>query len=135
MEVVFSESGGMFFVYGHGGTGKTYLYRTILTAVRSKGKIALVVASSSIVALLLPGGRTTHSRFHSPINVNDKSTCEIKQKTQIVELLLKTSIILSDEAPMANRNFFEVVNHSLQDIMQIKDPMNLEKPFGGKLWF
>ena len=36
---------------------------------------------------------------------------------------------------MANGNFFEVVNHSLQDIMQIKDPMNLEKPFGGKLWF
>ncbi|KAK4581326.1 hypothetical protein RGQ29_024831 [Quercus rubra] len=110
----------MFFVYGHGGTAKTYLYKTILAAVRSKGKIALAVASSSIAALLLPGGQTTHSRFHSPINVNDKSTCEIKQKIQI------------DEASMANGNFFEVVNHSLQDIMQIKDPMNLEKPFGVK---
>ena len=56
MKAVFSESGGMFFVYGHGGTGKTYLYRTILAAVRSKGKIALVVASLGIAALLLPGG-------------------------------------------------------------------------------
>ena len=72
MEVVFSESGGMFFVYGHGGTGKTYLYRTILTAVRSKGKIALVVASLGIAALLLPGGRTAHSRFYILINVNDE---------------------------------------------------------------
>ncbi|XP_030939745.1 uncharacterized protein LOC115964607 [Quercus lobata] len=61
MEAVFSESGGMFFVYGHGGTGKTYLYRTILVAVRSKGKIALAVASSGIVALLLPGGWIAHS--------------------------------------------------------------------------
>ena len=94
MEDVFSKSGGMFFVYGHGGTGKTYLYRTILVVVRSKGKIALEVASLSIVALLLPSGRKTHSRFHIPINVNDKSTSEIKQKTQTVELLLKTNIIL-----------------------------------------
>ncbi|XP_050278246.1 uncharacterized protein LOC126719772 [Quercus robur] len=133
MEAVFSESGGMFFVYGHGGTGKTYLYRTILAAVRSKGKIALAVASSSIAALLLPGGRTAHSRFHIPINVNDESTCEIKQKTQTAELLLKTSIILWDEAPMANRNCFEAVNRSLQDILQIEDPTNLEKPFGGKV--
>ena len=36
---------------------------------------------------------------------------------------------------MANRNFFEVVNRSLQDIMQIEDSRNLGKPFGGKLWF
>ena len=84
----------MFFVYGHGGTGKIYLYRTILAAIRSKGKIALAVTSSSIAALLLPGGWTTHSRFHIPINVNDKSTSEIRQKTQTAELLLKTNIIL-----------------------------------------
>ena len=50
MDVVSSESGGMFFVYGHGGTGRTYLYRTILAAIRSKGKIALAVASLGIAA-------------------------------------------------------------------------------------
>ncbi|KAL4606240.1 hypothetical protein ACB092_09G087600 [Castanea dentata] len=133
MEAVFSEGGGMFFVYGHCGTGKTYLYKTILAAVRSKGKIALAIASSGIATLLLPGGRTTHSRFHIPINVNDESTCEIKQKTQVADLLLKTSIIVWDEAPMANKNCFEVVNRSLQDILQIEDPRNLEKPFGGKV--
>ena len=75
-----SESGGMFCVYSHGGTGKTYLYRTILAAVISKGKIYLVVASSGIAALLLPSGQTEHSQFHILINVNDESTCEIKQK-------------------------------------------------------
>ena len=50
MDAVSSESGGMFFVYGHGGTGRTYLYRTILAAIRSKGKIALAVASLGIAA-------------------------------------------------------------------------------------
>ena len=81
-------------VYGHGGMGKTYLYRTILSGIRSKGKIALVVMSSRIAALLFSGGRTAHSRFHIPIIVNDDSTYDIKQRTQATELLSKTSIIL-----------------------------------------
>ena len=34
---------------------------------------------------------------------------------------------------MANRNCFEAVNRSLQDILQLEDPTNLEKPFGGKV--
>ncbi|XP_065636227.1 uncharacterized protein LOC136070273 [Quercus suber] len=34
---------------------------------------------------------------------------------------------------MANRNCFEAVNRSLQDILQIEDPKNLEKSFGGKV--
>ncbi|XP_030964292.1 uncharacterized protein LOC115985490 [Quercus lobata] len=133
MEAVATERGGMFFFYGHGGTGKTYLYRTILSGIRSKGKIALAVASSGIAALLLPGGRTAHSRFHIPINVNDDSTCDINQRTQAAELLSKTSIILWDEAPMAHRNCFEVVDRTLRDILQIEGPQNAEKPFGGKV--
>ncbi|KAL0021665.1 hypothetical protein WJX77_008631 [Trebouxia sp. C0004] len=52
----------MFFVDGRGGTGKTFLYRLLLSHVRSQGKIALAVASSGLAALLLPGGRTAHSR-------------------------------------------------------------------------
>ena len=28
---------------------------------------------------------------------------------------------------------FEAVNRSLQDILQIEDPRNFEKPFGGKV--
>ncbi len=133
MEAVTLERGGMFFVYGHGGTGKTYLYRTILSAIRSKGKIALAVASSGIAALLLPGGRTAHSRFHIPINVNDDSTCDIKQRSQTAKLLSKTSIILWDEAPMAHRNCFEALDRSLRDILQLEDPQRVEKPFGGKV--
>ncbi|KAL4596305.1 hypothetical protein ACB092_12G154600 [Castanea dentata] len=133
IEVVATERGGMFFIYGHGGTGKTYLYRTILSSIRSKGKIALVVASSGIAALLLPGVKTAHSRFHIPINVNDDSTCDINQRTQAAELLSKTSIILWDEAPMAHRNCFEAVDRTLRGILQIEDPQNAEKPFGGKV--
>ncbi|XP_019166684.1 PREDICTED: uncharacterized protein LOC109162437 [Ipomoea nil] len=62
MADVETEKGGMYFVYGYGGTGKTFLWKTISAAIRSKGEIVLNVASSGIASLLLPGGRTAHSR-------------------------------------------------------------------------
>jgi hypothetical protein len=66
---VMEKKGQTFFVYGYGGTGKTFLWTTLLNFVRGKGKIALVVASSGIAALLLPGGRTPHSRFKIPLDI------------------------------------------------------------------
>jgi hypothetical protein len=52
-----------FFIDGLGGTGKTFLYRAVMANLRSRGQIVLATASSGIAATLLPGGRTTHSRF------------------------------------------------------------------------
>ncbi|KAL4626567.1 hypothetical protein ACB092_05G106000 [Castanea dentata] len=99
------------------GTGKTYLWKTIICRLRSEGKIVIAIASSGIAALLLPGGRTTHSRFQIPINVTDSSSCGIKQGSQIAELMSKASLIVWDEAPMAHRNCFEAVDlrHLLEE--------------------
>lgn len=71
------------FVYGHGGTGKTFLWKTIISALRCEGKIVLAVASSGIASLLLPSGRTAHSRFKIPLELTDESLCKIKKNTQI----------------------------------------------------
>lgn len=57
------KEGGFYFVYGSDGTGKTFLWKTIITYWRSKGNIVLAVASSSIASLLLPSRRTAHSKF------------------------------------------------------------------------
>nr|GEX81184.1 uncharacterized protein [Tanacetum cinerariifolium] len=82
---------GDFFVYGYGGTVKTYVWRTLSVALRSKGEIVLNVASSGIASLLLSGGRTAHSRFVIPINVNEESFCSIKPGSDLAALLEKTS--------------------------------------------
>ncbi|CAN6815718.1 unnamed protein product [Brassica oleracea var. botrytis] len=63
MDAVIGKRGGVFFVYGFGGTGKTFLWRLLFAAIRSRGEIVLNVASSGIASLLLQGGRTAHSRF------------------------------------------------------------------------
>jgi hypothetical protein len=70
----------LIFVHGYGGTGKTFLWHTIINRLRSDGLIVLAVASSGIASLLLPGGRATHSRFKIPVTVSDTSSCEIKKK-------------------------------------------------------
>ena len=120
-------------VYGHGGTGKTYLWKTIICRLHSKGKIVIAIASSGIAALLLPGGRTAHSRFQIPIIVTESSTCGIKQGSQIAELILKASLIIWDEAPMTHRNCFEAVDRSLRDILHFTASNSADKPFGGKI--
>ncbi|KAH9611760.1 hypothetical protein KSS87_009024 [Heliosperma pusillum] len=65
VDAVSKNKGGVFFVYGYGGTGKTFIWRTLCAAFRCKGDIVLPVASSGIAATLIPGGRTAHSSFEA----------------------------------------------------------------------
>ncbi|OMO65301.1 DNA helicase PIF1, ATP-dependent [Corchorus capsularis] len=126
-----SIEGRMYFVHGHGGTGKTFLWKALLAEVRLSGHIALAVASSGIAALLLPGGRTAHSRFKIPLSIDQWSTCDIKRGTQLARLLQQTSLIVWDEAPMMHRHCIEALDRSLRDIRGSLDTSNKSKPFGG----
>ncbi|GKD43969.1 ATP-dependent DNA helicase PIF1-like protein, partial [Tanacetum coccineum] len=74
-----------------GGTGKTFLYKTIISRLRSDRLIILAVASSGIASLLLPAGRIAHSRFVIPLELMENSTCGIKQNTQLAELMQEDS--------------------------------------------
>lgn len=123
--------GGVFFVYGSGGCGKTYLWRTIISKLRSEGKIVLPVASSGIAATLLPGGRTAHSRFKIPVNLDEYSFCNIGQNSDIAHLIRKTRLIIWDEAPMQHRYSFECLDRSLRDLMKAVNPNCYYLPFGG----
>ncbi|CAJ2679402.1 unnamed protein product [Trifolium pratense] len=132
LKAVETNMGGVYFVYGHGGTGKTFLYRTIIAKLRSEKKIVLAVASSGIASLLLPGGRTAHSRFQIPLDLYENSTCSIKQNTHLAQLMVQTDLIIWDEAPMTKRFAFEALNKTLQDIIGYKFPEKKKQPFGGK---
>ncbi|CAN0900843.1 ATP-dependent DNA helicase PIF1 [Linum grandiflorum] len=127
-----NKKGQLYFLYGHGGTGKTFLYNCIIAKVRSLGQIALVVASSGIAATLLPGGVTAHSRFKIPIDVDHASTCAIKKGTALARLIEQTSLIVWDEAPMVHRLSFEAVDRTICDLMNTPQSGPGYKPFGGK---
>ena len=93
-----SRAGGVYFVNGFGRTGKTYLWKTLSTYIRSKGEIVINVASSGMAALLLDGGRTAHSRFSIPILLNESSFCNFTPGSELAELLLESKLIIWDEA-------------------------------------
>ena len=115
------------FVYGHGGTGKTFLWKTIINRLRSEGKIVLAVASSGIASLLLPRGRTAHSRFKLPLDLTDESMCHVKKNTLLAKLLSETDLVVWDEAPMNDRKCFEALDRTLRDVLAKPSAL-----FGGK---
>ncbi|GJZ25702.1 exostosin family protein [Tanacetum coccineum] len=98
MNYVETVTGGVYFVYGYGGTGKTFLWKTLAAGIRRRGDILLNVASRGIASLLMSGGRTAHSRFHIPINVDETSTCSISAQSDLEALLKKCKLIIWDEA-------------------------------------
>jgi hypothetical protein len=127
LSAAISNKGGLFFVDGPGGTGKTFLYRALLATVRSQGKIALATATSGVAASIMPGGRTTHSRFKIPLRLDNTSTCGFTKQSGTAKLLQATSLIIWDEASMTKRQAVEALDKSMRDIMDRPD-----LPFGGK---
>nr|GEV38633.1 DNA helicase [Tanacetum cinerariifolium] len=127
IHVVATKTQELIFVYGHGGTGKTFMWKTTIYALRGEGKIVLAVASSGIASLLLPSGRTDHSRFKLPLDLSDSFVCLVTKNTQLARLLKETDLIIWDESPMNNRRCFETLDRTLRDIL---DTTN--KLFGGK---
>ncbi|KAH0611538.1 uncharacterized protein H6S33_010803 [Morchella sextelata] len=110
-----------FFLQGPAGTGKTFLYKVLCNYFRAQNKIVLCVASSGIAAQLLPGGRTSHSRFKIPIVINESSTCSIDKNTLLAGLLRRTALIIWDEVPMQHKYCFEAVSRTLNDINDAND--------------
>ena len=94
MQAVNNNEGGMFLLHGYGGTGKTYIWRTLASSLRAKNQIVIMVASSGTASLLLPWGRTAHSKFKIPVPIFEDSTCNILQGSQLAELLNQKNLII-----------------------------------------
>ncbi|CAN1254548.1 ATP-dependent DNA helicase PIF1 [Linum perenne] len=106
--------------------GQPTLVSTIVSEIRSRGLIALVVASSGIAATLLPDASTAHSRFKIPIEVHHTSTCMVKKGTQLAEVIKAATLIVWDEAPMIHRLSFEAVDRTICDIIEPKTYFSLD---------
>lgn len=115
----------IFFISGPGGTGKTFLYRVICNQLRGDGEIVLCVASSGISALLLPGGRTSHSTFQIPIDIHEDSLCNFSKTSNRADLMRAARAIIWDEVGAQHRHCVEAVDRTLRDVR------NDERPFGG----
>lgn len=118
-----------FFLHGPGGTGKTFLYRTLCARLRSQGQVVLCVASTGIASLLLPGGRTAHKRFNLPLEPVAGAQGFISRGTQAGRLMRHVSLIIWDETPMMHKEHFDIVDRNLRDLRE--DLPGGDHPFGG----
>ncbi|KAF7826959.1 uncharacterized protein G2W53_018123 [Senna tora] len=105
------------------------IYDTIMSVVNEER----LVASSGIASQLILGGRTAHSRFAIPLNIDRISTCHIVQGSDLAEHMVHTKLIIWDEAPMAHRHCFEAIDRTLRDIMHSQNASLAKHPFGGKV--
>jgi hypothetical protein len=87
----------------------------------------VATTKSGIAASIMPGGRTTHSRFKVPLNLENGSFCSFTKQSGTAKLLQISSIIIWDEATMIKRQGIEALDNSLRDIMD-----RPELSFGGK---
>jgi len=78
LESITNNQGHFFFIHAAGGYRKIFLCNTIAAEVRRRGQIALYMASSGIAALLLDGGRTSHSYFKILLSIHEDSVASFK---------------------------------------------------------
>ena len=118
-----------YFVDGPAGTGKTFLYNTIVHNLQALGIKVKCMAYSGIASTLLINGATAHSTFQIPIPLLPDSTCNIKRQSARADILRETTIFIWDEASMIPANALKSVDVLLRDITQVN------RPFGGKFMF
>lgn len=91
---VFSCNLAGFFIDGPGGTRKIYLYKALLTHVRSEGLIAIATASSGVATCILPSYKTAHSKFKIAFVIEDNSICNISKQLWLVQLTKYAKLLL-----------------------------------------
>ena len=67
------------------------------------------------------GGRTAHSRFKIPLNIEDGGVCSFAKQSGIAKLLMRASLIIWDKASMTKWQAVEALDNSMRDIMARPD--------------
>ncbi|EGT35548.1 hypothetical protein CAEBREN_00452 [Caenorhabditis brenneri] len=125
LEAKNSLRGGLFFIDGPGGTGKTFVYNCLANLVLGSGEKILPMSWVGIAAALLPGGRTVASTIKLDINNGCRSS-GVNLKSPLADVLRQVSLILWDEAPMSPKASLETVDTLFRKLMDV------DTPFGGK---
>jgi ATP-dependent DNA helicase PIF1 len=125
------KEGGLFYINGNAGCGKTYFLLALVNHVRGLGEIALCCASSAWAARAFTGGQTAHRTFGIPVHEDtDQRPLEIDMSpdSQESQLLKSASMIVWDELPSTNKRNFEAADKFMKKLRG-----NYKKPFGGAL--
>ncbi|KAL4098677.1 hypothetical protein QTP88_023228 [Uroleucon formosanum] len=89
-----------------------------LQRIKAHMGLQLQLHHQEVAATLLHGGKTAHSAFQLPLNLNtiEIPTCNINKQSNMANVLKKCKLIVWDESPMSHKKGFEALNNSLKDL-------------------
>ena len=112
---------------GPEGCGKSYLLNTLITYFTINNINTVTVAWTGIAANSLHNGRTVHTTFKLPLNINNSTTCNIKPNCKDGNKMRNLKVIIWDEITMISKYAFEAVDRMFKDVC------NKDIHFGGKV--
>jgi hypothetical protein len=122
----------LLYINGSAGSGKTTVLNASYRALQAQGSRIVCCAFTGVAAGLLPGGLTCHRVFGLPVEdagtQDDVGTrvSSISGQSYAAELLRSADWIIIDEISMLHRQYLDVVNSVLKDVV------GSTQNFGGK---
>ncbi|KAJ8914507.1 hypothetical protein NQ315_002780 [Exocentrus adspersus] len=109
------------------GSGKSYLFRALIAQLRSEGLSVIVACPTGIAASIFKDGRTIHSTFKLPFDINETTTSSVTPTSEQGRAIAAASLIIIDEVSMVTNMVFNIIEQALRDICRD------ERPFGNKI--
>ncbi|KAJ8935660.1 hypothetical protein NQ314_012709 [Rhamnusium bicolor] len=107
----------VFFVDGPGGSGKTYLYNTLLFYINNVLRLpTIAVAWTGVAANLLIGGKTCHRAFRLPVSLDDRCIVGWPIDSWQSQYFQSAALDVWDEAPIYHRFAVEAVDRYFKEL-------------------
>ena len=116
----------IFFLEGDGGTGKTFVYNTLVKYCAAIKKKVTSMASTGIAATMVLNAGTVHSTFYIANDVTLATESKMPAHSIRAQELAATDLFILDEVSMLSQSVLSYVDKVLRDIT------NVNEPFGGK---
>ncbi|KAJ8972644.1 hypothetical protein NQ317_003239 [Molorchus minor] len=122
-----NEPNRLFFINAAAGAGKSFIFQTLITVLRGENITTVALAPTGIAASLMKGGRTIHSRFRLPLDINETTVTGVTPRSESGRLIRDAKLIIIDEISMVTKTIFKIINAGLKDIC------NDNRPFANKV--
>jgi archaellum biogenesis ATPase FlaH len=117
----------LFYIDGPGGSGKTYVYNTLIYTVLSQNKKVIATSWTGIAASLLHNGKTSHISFGLPLEINETTALRVLPGSGLYQKVIECDLLIWDEITLVHKHGFRAVDQLFRDVT------GLNVPFGGKV--